>query len=71
MMVEPLFVFEQPEIKEEIEYGDKVVFDDEKQRWVNIHNDIIVGQTTRVANYTLGIDTAGLGQNKNVHCGLA
>jgi hypothetical protein len=66
MMVEPLLVFEQPEIKEEIEYGDKVVFDEKEQRWVNIHNDIIVGQTTRVANYTLGIDTAGLGQNKNV-----
>ena len=59
---------------EEIEYGDKIVFDEEKQEWVNIHNDIIVGQTTRVANYTLGIDTAG-GQNiyrgiKKVCCGL-
>lgn len=66
MLVEPLLVFEQPEIFEEIEYGDKVVFDDKEQKWVNIHNDIIVGQTTRVANYTIGIDTSGLGQNWNV-----
>ncbi len=66
VIAEPLLVFEQPEVFEEIEYGDKVVFDEEKQEWVNIHNDIIVGQTTRVANYTIGIDTSGLGQNWNV-----
>lgn len=66
IVCEPLLVFEQPEVIEQIEYGDKVIFDEESQSWVNIHNNIIVGQTTRLANYTIGIDTSGLGQNWNV-----
>lgn len=66
IICEPLLVFEPPEVIEEIEYGDKVVFDEDKQEWVNVHDDIIVGQTTKTANYTLGIDTSGLGQDRNV-----
>ena len=66
LIVNPLIIFEEPETIQEIEYGDRVVFDEKQQKYVHESDGIIVGKTTRRANYTIGIDTSGLGMDWNI-----
>ncbi len=62
----PLIVFEKPEIIDELEYGEVVVFNNKTQKYERQSDGIIAGRTIRTANYTIGIDTSGMGQNWNV-----
>jgi hypothetical protein len=58
-------IWEEPEMKELIEYQQLTRWNDEEQKYELYDNDIEVGKTTVFANYTIGVDTAGMGADYN------
>lgn len=65
MVKDKLLVWEEPEVKEEVEYNQLVKYNDELQDYEYIQGDIEVARTTVQANYTLAVDTSGLGADYN------
>ena len=61
-----LMVYERPEVIEEEEYDTKIVYDFEKRDYVEEKTDLLLGKNYRYANYVIGIDTSGAGQDRNV-----
>lgn len=66
LIKEKLLVWEEPQVTEQIEYQEKVVWSDEKQDYVYKKTDIVIGRKFLYDNYVLGIDTSGLGVDNNV-----
>lgn len=62
---EKLMIWEEPEVKEISEYQQLTRFSEEKQAYEYYDSDLEVGRVTVMANYTIGIDTAGMGADYN------
>ena len=65
MVKERLKVWEEPEVKEEVEYNQLVVYNEDLQDYEYVNGDIEVARTKVYANYTLAVDTSGLGADFN------
>ena len=63
---EKLQIWEEPESKEIIEYQQLTRWNDDKQDYEYYDSDIMVAKKTVFANYTIGIDTAGMGADFSV-----
>lgn len=63
-----LMIWEEPEVEEKIEYHQKSQWNSKKQEYEYVDTDIVVGKTYRYANYTLGIDTSGMGEDITQMC---
>ena len=63
---ERLEIWEEPESKEIIEYQQLSRYNEEKKDYEYYDGDIEIARRTVYANYTLAIDTAGLGADWNV-----
>jgi len=62
---ERLMVWEQPEYRTEKNYAKKSVWSDEEQKYIYVDTDLLLEEVTYQSPYTLGIDTAGMGADKN------
>ena len=62
---EKLKIWEEPESKEIIEHQQLARFSVAKQKYEYYDGDIETGRTTVFANYTIGVDTAGMGADYN------
>jgi hypothetical protein len=62
---EKLMIWEEPEIKEVSEYQQLTRWNMEKQEYEYYDSDLEVGRNTVIANYTIGVDTAGMGADYN------
>jgi len=62
---EKLLVWEEPEMKELVEYQQLTRFNEEKQEYEYYDGDIEIGRTKVFANYTIGVDTSGMGADFN------
>jgi hypothetical protein len=62
---EKLMIWEEPEMKELIEYQQLTRWNDEEQKYEFYDGEVEVGRTTVFANYTIGVDTAGMGADYN------
>lgn len=65
MVKERLKIWEEPETKEEVEFNQLVRYNEELQDYEYIRGDIEVARTKVYANYTLAVDTSGLGADYN------
>jgi hypothetical protein len=65
MVRERLLVWEEPEMKYELEYNQLVRYNEELQDYEYYDGDIEVAKTKVFANYTLAVDTSGLGADFN------
>lgn len=65
MTNERLEIWEEPESKEVIEYEQLVRWNDEKQAYEHYDGEVETSKNTVYANYTLAIDTAGMGADWN------
>jgi len=63
---EKLLIWELPLIEEKVEYQENVVYDVDKQDYTYVPNDIITGRKYFYENYVLGVDTSGMGADRNV-----
>lgn len=63
-----LMIWEEPEMVEEIEYHRKAEWNDELQKYEMVNTELVVGKSYRYANYTLGIDTSGMGEDVTQMC---
>lgn len=66
MMREKLAIWEEPEERERVEYEQIAVWSDEHQDYIYVDGNLEVARKTETANYTIGIDTSGLGRDRNV-----
>lgn len=62
---EELMIWEEPEEKEIIEYQQLTRWNVEDQKYETYDGDIVTAEMTVYANYTIGIDTAGMGADIN------
>lgn len=62
---EKLKIWEEPESQELIEYQQLTRWNMKEQKYEYYDGDLEVGRTTVFANYTIGIDTAGMGADYN------
>jgi hypothetical protein len=62
---EKLKIWEEPESKDIIEYQQLTRWNMEKQNYEYYDSDLETGRTTVFANYTIGVDTAGMGADYN------
>jgi hypothetical protein len=62
---EKLKIWEEPESREIIEHQQLARFSVAKQKYEYYDGDIETGRTTVFANYTIGVDTAGMGADYN------
>jgi len=62
---EKLMIWEEPEMKEVVEYNQLTRFNEEIQQYEYYNGDIEVSRTEVYANYTLAVDTSGLGADYN------
>ena len=65
MVREKLLIWEEPEVKEDIEYEQLVRFNEEKQDYEYYDGEVEVGRKMVHANYTIGVDTSGMGADWN------
>jgi hypothetical protein len=65
MVREKLLVWEEPEIKYDVEYNQLVRYNEEKQDYEYYDGDIEVANVKVYANYTIAVDTSGLGADFN------
>lgn len=65
MIKEKLKVWEEPEEKEIKKYNQKTRWNEENQEYEYYDGDILEEEKTVYANYTVGVDTAGMGANWN------
>lgn len=65
MVKERLKIWEEPEVKFEVEYNQLVRYNEELQDYEYYDGDIEVAKTKVFANYTLAVDTSGLGADFN------
>ncbi len=65
LIIPKLFVWEDPEEKEQIEYQQLSRWNVEKQDWEYYDGDIEVARMKVYANYTVAVDTSGMGANWN------
>lgn len=65
MTSEKLEIWEEPEIKEEVEYQQLSRWNDDLQEYEYVDGDIEVARKEVQANYTLAIDTSGMGADWN------
>lgn len=65
MVKERLKIWEEPETKEEVEFNQLVRYNEELQDYEYIRGDIEVARTKVYANYTIAVDTSGLGADYN------
>jgi hypothetical protein len=65
MVRERLMVWEEPESKEELEYNQLVRYNEELQDYEYIDGEIEMARTKIYANYTIAVDTSGLGADYN------
>lgn len=63
-----LMIWEEPEMVEEIEYHKKAEWNNELQKYEMVNTELVVGKSYRYANYTLGIDTSGMGEDVTQMC---
>jgi hypothetical protein len=62
---EKLKIWEEPESKEIVEYQQLARFNTTKQQYEYYDGPLETGRTTVFANYTIGVDTAGMGADFN------
>lgn len=62
---EKLKIWEFPEVKEEVEYNQLVRYNEELQDYEYYDGDIEMARTQVYANYTVAVDTSGLGADFN------
>ena len=62
---EKLKIWEEPESQELIEYQQLTRWNMKEQKYEYYDGDVEVGRTTVFANYTIGVDTAGMGADYN------
>jgi hypothetical protein len=62
---EKLKIWEEPESKEIIEYQQLARFNTSLQKYEYYDSNLEIGRTTVFANYTIGVDTAGMGADFN------
>jgi hypothetical protein len=62
---EKLMIWEEPEIKQIIEYQQLARYNQDKQKYEYYDSDLQIGTNTVMANYTIGVDTAGMGADYN------
>lgn len=65
---EKLLIWEEPETKELVEYEQLTRWNEEKQEYEYYNGELEVARKTVYANYTIGIDTAGMGADYNRVC---
>ena len=65
LIKEKLMIWEEPEKREVIEYQQLTRFNEQKQAYEYYDGELEVGRTTVFANYTIGVDTAGMGADYN------
>ena len=65
-MREKLAIWEEPEERERVEYEQIAVWSDEHQDYIYVDGSLEVARKTETANYTIGVDTSGLGRDRNV-----
>ena len=65
MVRDKLRIWEYPEVKEEVEYNQLVRFSEELQDYEYYNGDIEIARTKVYANYTIAVDTSGLGADFN------
>lgn len=65
MVKEKLMIWELPEEIEEVEYNQLVRYNEELQDYEYYDGDIEVARTKVMANYTVAVDTSGLGADFN------
>ena len=63
---ENLIMYEDPEMEEIKEYDKEVYYNKETQKYEYRDTDLLIGKKYKYANYVLGIDTSGAGQDRNV-----
>lgn len=63
-----LMIWEDPEMEMKVEYQQKAEWNEEKQKYEMVDTEIEIGKTYRYANYTLGIDTSGMGEDVTQMC---
>lgn len=62
---EKLLVWEEPEYITEKEYAKKSEWNFEKQAYEYINTELLLEEVTYMTPYTIGVDTSGLGADKN------
>lgn len=62
---EKLKIWEEPEKKEIVEYEQLVKWDDKKQKYIYYDGELEVARKTVYANYTIALDTSGMGADWN------
>ncbi len=66
VLIKPkLEIWEHPVIKEQVEYQQLTRWSVEKQDYEYYDSDIVVDEITLLANYTVGVDTSGMGADWN------
>ena len=65
MVREKLLVWEEPEVKYDVEFNQLVRYNEEKQDYEYYDGDIEVANVKVYANYTIAVDTSGLGADFN------
>jgi len=65
MVKEKLMIWELPEEVEEVEYNQLVRYNEDLQDYEYYNGDIEVARTKVMANYTVAVDTSGLGADFN------
>jgi hypothetical protein len=62
---EKLKIWKEPEIRQETVYAKKSEWNFEKQAYEYVDTDLVVEEKTYKKQYTIGIDTSGLGSDNN------
>lgn len=62
---EKLMIWEEPESKDIVEYQQLSRWNDEKQDYEYYDSDLVIAEKTVYANYTVGVDTSGMGADIN------
>lgn len=65
MIRDKLMIWEKPEKKEQVEYQKRARWSDEKQDYEYYESNLEIGRKTVYANYTIGLDTSGMGADRN------
>jgi hypothetical protein len=65
MVKERIKIWEYPEVRDEVEYNQLVRYNEDMQDYEYYNGDIEVSNSKVYANYTLAVDTSGLGADYN------
>lgn len=64
-MFEKLLVWEEPQVEEKKIYAKRMEYSEEEQRYVEVETELVIEEQLFQHNYTIGIDTSGMGADKN------